>query len=224
MNEDVGKISHINSWEDIKKVFKNNLEEVPGVEAPFKEGAYGKLWKIKGKDLTLKLTTDLLEMETARDLLNKDTNAFLKIHKIIEIPKHESNGKSISPLQLRIQELCYPIKELEGHTKLKAALIDNLRGNFSLRGKLNSKKDVEDYFQSFQDLPKDDHEPTRTLLQSITQYPIVSKKLNEFVLKVADLLDRLSKDITDPDKADDIDFRDRNVMQDKKGTWKLVDF
>ena len=228
MKETVEKIAHIKSWEDIKKIFKNKVEEIPGIGKQAKSGSFGKLWKLKGKNLTLKLTTDIFEMETARDLLGKDSKAFLKIHKIIETPTQQVGGKNLPPLQLRVQELCYPIDELKKTHPLsleKSTLTDQIRGNFSeIRGNIKTATDADVFFDALKDIEDEEESYTAAKLQEIGNDPVKRRELAQFVVKLVNLLERVEADISGVDVADDLDIHTGNIMQDKKGTWKLVDF
>lgn len=101
--------SNIDSLEDIKDLFKDNkhildyLDEYEGFDNFLGSGAYGKVWKIKGKELTLKITRDELEIEASKKLAGKNTKGFLKIYSTVEIGN----------IQLKIQEMCYPTQHSE---------------------------------------------------------------------------------------------------------------
>jgi hypothetical protein len=102
----VSSIDHIKSWKDIKDHIisyageLDYLDQYEDLDGFLGSGAYGKVWKIKGKELTLKVTTNQDEAEIASRLEKKNTDGFLKIYKTINI-------NSDPPTQIRIQEMCY---------------------------------------------------------------------------------------------------------------------
>lgn len=223
INEDVLDISHIRTWEDIKKVFGKEIERYPGIESTFQSGNYGRLWKIKGEELSLKITTDPDEMKTAQRLEGKANSGFLDIYKIIKVQPHKHNGRQIPKIQLRIQEFCYPIKELQSASDfLGFEVIANvIRGNFDeiKKTKLNNISDVQEFYKGLDSI-RSSHQTIDLTLRSKQ----AQTKLAPIILKFIDLLTRIQKDLPGIDVADDLDIHDENIMQTKQGVWKLVDF
>jgi hypothetical protein len=222
-NEDVSDISHIRTWEDVKKVFGKEIEKYPGINKTFQSGNYGRLWKIKGQELSLKITTDPEEIKTAQRLKGKSNSGFLDIYEIVEVPAHKHSGRSIPKLQLRVQEFCYPIKELQSASDfLGFEVIANIiRGNFDeiKKTKFNNLSDVQEFYKGLEDI-RDSHETIELLLKNKQS----QTKLAPLILKFVDLLQRLQTDLPGIDVADDLDIHDENIMQSKQGVWKLVDF
>lgn len=99
------KFSQIRSIDDIKSFFKRNkkildyLEEYEQLDNFLGSGTKGKVWKIKGKELVLKITSDSDEIQVSKKLSGGRTEGFLKIFSTVEVGDY----------QLKIQELCYPV-------------------------------------------------------------------------------------------------------------------
>lgn len=222
-NEDVLDISHIRTWEDIKKVFGKEIEKYPGIESTFESGNYGRLWKIKGEELSLKITTDPDEMKIAQKLEGRANSGFLDIYKIIDVQPHKHNGKAVPKIQLRIQEVCYPIKELQYASDFFGfeVIANVIRGNFDeiKKTKFNNVSDVQDFYKGLESI-RSSHETIELILKSKQS----QTKLTPIILKFVDLLSRVQKDLPGIDVADDLDIHDENIMQTKQGVWKLVDF
>jgi hypothetical protein len=104
----VTSISHIKTWKDIKNHILSNageldyLEQYKGLDNFLGSGAYGKVWKIKGKDLTIKVTTNQDESRIAKKLAKINPEGFLKIYNYTDV-------NSDPPTQIRIQQMCYPL-------------------------------------------------------------------------------------------------------------------
>jgi len=102
----VTSISNIRTWKDIKEHIISHageldyLEQYEDLDNFLGNGEYGKVWKIKGKDLTIKVTTNQDEAKIASKLEKINADGFLKIYKTI-------NVNSNPPTQIRIQEMCY---------------------------------------------------------------------------------------------------------------------
>lgn len=97
-------LSLLRSYDDIKAFFKDNkqaldyLDEYQGLDNFLGSGEYGKVWKIKDKELTLKITKDPLEIEVSEKLAGKNTKGFIKIYSTVRVAN----------LLLKVQEMCYP--------------------------------------------------------------------------------------------------------------------
>jgi hypothetical protein len=102
----VSSIDHIKSWKDIKDHIisyageLDYLDQYEDLDGFLGSGAYGKVWKIKGKELTLKVTTNQDEAKISSKLEKINADGFLKIYKTININSDPST-------QIRIQEMCY---------------------------------------------------------------------------------------------------------------------
>ena len=227
LNETVDKISHIRTWEDIKNVFKDGLDKYPGITGNSKQGDYGRMWKIKGEPLALKITTDPVEMEVADEVFTKGSlKGFLTIYEVVNLDPHTHNGKKIPKLQLRIQELCYPIKELGRSAKnirYKNFLIDIVKGNYEGnfdQGTFTKTSDFDPFFRALATLKG-------TLAQDIGTKQDLQQALTPFLVQYVELLRRLASDIQQlpsVENLDEVDANNTNIMQDTKGTWKLIDF
>jgi hypothetical protein len=119
ISESVQSLTHLQTWEDLKNWVKENskilikLDQYSGIEGDPKKGAYGLVWKIKGQNLVLKVTTDQMEMEIAKKITGKNTQGFAKILFSEIITEKEHKGSKIPPVMVRIQELCYDDPELD---------------------------------------------------------------------------------------------------------------
>ncbi len=222
-NEDVSDISHIRNWEDIKKTFGQKLEKYPAVSKSFKAGEFGRLWKIRGQELSLKITTDEQEMQTAKQLEGSNNKGFLDIYEIVEVPAHKHSGRSIPKLQLRIQEFCYPIKELTAVSNLKEfdTAMDLLRGNFETIKDENFKsvKDLQKFYKALKEIEQENQ-----FVKNLANNQQIQAKLSPILLKFIDLLKRVHEDLPNVDLQEGLDIHDQNIMQSKQGVWKLVDF
>lgn len=189
--------SNISSLEDIKSFFKDNkqvldyLEEYEGLDNFLGSGEYGKVWKIKGKELTLKITSDPNEIDFAKKLVGKNLKTFLKIFKTVEI----------NNLQLRIQEMCYPVEKN----------ISSRYGTFFdliiQSGESNLDK-AKEYIISRKGFTQED-------------FKEIHNEAIEFILDVIEDAKKLG---LSNDEISELDIHGGNIMQTKSGELKLVDF
>lgn len=221
--EAVEDIRHITSWEDIKKIFGNKIQNYPGINKQFKKGFYGRLWKLKGTNLTLKITTNREEMETANLIKGKDTKGFLKIYEIVEVDSHKYNERTIPKLQLRIQELCYPIKDLQKASRYRefGVCTDIIRGNFEELKSLDTSNlvGIFDFYDTLEVLREES-----PYIESLLNNENLKKDLAPILFKFIELLRRVNQDLPGIDVAEDLDIHADNIMEDQKKIWKLVDF
>lgn len=189
---------NIVTYEDLRSFFKENrkvldyLEEYEGLDNLLGSGFGGKVWKIKGKELTLKVTNDEDEIKIAKKLVGKDLKAFLKIYSSIQI-----NGK----LQVRIQEMCYPIKYNQ-----VTGLIPRIH-TYMPDSKSKNAKEFMDELGRIRSISK-------------TQYPIFEK----YIKFLFDVLDDCKKLGISKDNFYELDIYEDNIMQTKDGRLRLVDF
>lgn len=240
IREDIEDIDHIQTWDDIKQIFGGNVIEYPGISSKHKSGLYGKVWKIKGKELALKITTDQREIETSKRLVGKINYGVINIYKIVEVPSHRNKDNYIPDLMLKIQEFCYPIKELD---KLRSnyifrMLFDDILVNFDKEYKriVTSNKFLEIIRKKTH--PNYVSTPTERFLASSSlsdKYALFSKKHAESIindtsiqqkiipifLNFIDLVNRIQQDGLD---IYNLDIHAGNIMQTKEKIWKLVDF
>lgn len=153
--------NNIDSLEDIKDLFKDNkhildyLEEYEGFDNFLGSGEYGKVWKIKGKELTLKITRDQSEILSSNRLSGRDTKAFLKIY----------STANIGNIQLKIQEMCYPTQnaELAAYVhgffmRPEEKTVDNFKKwveEYKVVVKVPSDSEIERYFRFTDNLLND---------------------------------------------------------------------
>lgn len=222
--EDVSSIASIQTWEDIKDWVKDHegfltkLTDYPGVTKGVKKGEYGKLWKLKNHDVTVKITTDQTEAAIARELKGQNAKAFLKIYEVVDIDKLSKNGKKIPPTQVRIQEFCYPIKEFDKHESKLTFIMDLLIGDDYGYEKFLTKFDIEDFYEFIGDTG---------LIRGERIYKDrqLWEELVPTVEKTVELLRQAVKDLTSiTGSMYDLDVHPGNIMQDKQGNWKFVDF
>ena len=182
ITENIYDIQHVSTWDDIKKLIRDNkkhleyLDQYEGLDHFLGSGQYGKVFKIKGKDLTIKVTTDSDEIVESR-LIKKAgrTNRFINIYEI----------QVINPrLAIKIQDLLYP---LSGKNIQHAEEIHDIQKNLNGIPNLN---DIPNYLRSFY---KD----------IIADYNKVGFRGLEF---------------------EELDLHEGNLLQDKAGNLKIVDF
>lgn len=107
INEVIEDIEHVKTWDDIKKLVRDNknqleyLDQYEGLDHFLGSGHYGKVFKIKGKDLTIKVTTDRDEIRESSILRRAGkTNNFINIYEIQVIKPN---------LAIKVQDLLYPL-------------------------------------------------------------------------------------------------------------------
>lgn len=180
--ENIYDIQHVSTWDDIKKLIRDNkkqleyLDQYEGLDHFLGSGQYGKVFKIKGKDLTIKVTTDSDEITESR-LIKKagKTNRFINIYEI----------QVINPrLAIKIQDLLYP---LSGKNIEYAKEIHDIQKN------LNGIPDLYDIPSHLKGFYKD----------LIEDYNKVGFRGLEFY---------------------ELDLHEGNLLQDKAGNLKIVDF
>ena len=189
--------SLLRTYDDIREFFKDNkdaleyLKEYEGLDNLLGSGEYGKVWKIKGKELTLKVTSDPDEIRVAKKLTGKNLKTFLKIYASIEVNK----------LQLRIQEMCYPVER-------------NISSRFGTffdlviqSGASNIDQAIE-FIKSKKDLTDDTFKDTQ-------------KEAVTFIFNVIEDAKKLG---LSEEEISELDVHGGNIMQTKQGDLKLVDF
>ena len=96
----------LTTWEDIKKFISSNkesleyLKQYEGLDHFLGSGQYGKVFKIKGEELALKVTTDTYELEISEKLKGYKLNTFIEVYHV----KKLESGHGI-----KVQELLYPL-------------------------------------------------------------------------------------------------------------------
>jgi len=189
--------SLLRTYDDIREFFKDNkdaleyLKEYEGLDNLLGSGEYGKVWKIKGKELTLKVTSDPDEIRVAKKLTGKNLKTFLKIYASIEVNK----------LQLRIQEMCYPVER-------------NISSRFGTffdlviqSGASNIDQAIE-FIKSKKDLTDD-------------TFKDIQKEAVTFIFNVIEDAKKLG---LSEEEISELDVHGGNIMQTKQGDLKLVDF
>lgn len=231
LHEGFEDIYHLETWEDVKNWIEEGLDEkalidlrgIKGFDRILGTGQEGRAYKIKGKDLVLKLTTDKKEIGYGNKLEGRtDLKAFLKIFKCINVKGRSRSGELI-PAQIRIQELCYDIDwsglvsigqyELLGWVQ---QYIDQIyEGYVEETGKTEIDYDFLEYFF---DVLKQDPDFTESDF---------SDQEKEILLKTLQFGHDLLVDVKNLfgfSNLHKIDIHDDNVMQDKQGNFKLIDF
>jgi hypothetical protein len=193
-------IHHIKTFKDVRKYIKDNKKMLKHFKQMDKYGGlagsgdYGKVWVVNNR-LVLKITTEPIEIEHANMLLGHPTKGFLRIYQSVETEK----------FQLRLQELCFPIKNRDLFLKLP-----------------NSAKEIiEDTVEDYSSFRKSAEE-------IFARHHIDVSKLDEKDYKdTFDFLSRLLSDYTKfnlPDDFEDLDLNSGNIMKRKDGTIVAVDF
>lgn len=231
LDEGFEDIYGLSTWKDVKDWIKEGLDEkalidLAGIEE-FDQilgtGQYGRAYKIKGKELVLKLTTDPTEMEYGKILEGKtDLKAFLKVYKSINVRGVGRQGDLI-PAQLRIQEMCFKVdwKVDNEYILLRAIqlyLDQILQGYEEDTGRNDVDLIFVDYFINTIEQDRG--------YRNAAQLMRTNSDKN-FMLKVLqfgkDLLEEVGM-LEGSTNLHDIDLHDDNVMQDKDGNLKMIDF
>jgi hypothetical protein len=230
--EGIEDIAEVKTWADLKKWIQDKgskLEKLTGTDdfdtingKKFMSGESGRVWKLKGLDLVLKLTTDPDEIRLAKKIQNQNLPTFLTIHKSIDVKGIGTDGEII-PAQIRIQELCDPV-DWSGLVSI---------GEYELLGFIQQY--IDQIYEGYQDEKgknEIDEEFMDFFLETIKQDPdyedrplgFIEKKL---ILKALQFGVQLLKDVqkaTGDTNLHDVDLHDNNVMQSKDGSWKMIDF
>jgi hypothetical protein len=196
----VTSISHIRTWKDIKNHILSNageldyLEQYEDLDNFLGSGAYGKVWKIKGKDLTIKVTTNQDESRIAKEIAKINPEGFLKIYNYTDV-------NSNPPTQIRIQQMCYP---LTVSTKEKNAI--------PMIQKLVNKNDYTDMNKLKNDLNQ----------VGLFGSPNISflEEMYEFFTRIKNDLSKMGEE----DEFFYLDVWKDNIMRDKSGKMILIDF
>lgn len=228
LDEGIEDIRHIKNWEDLKNWIIDNdetLENLTGYEGFDKvlgSGQWGRAWKIKGRDLVLKLSTDPKEMYFGVLLEGKNFPSFVKVYKCVHIKGRSAEGKEMTA-QLRIQEMCYPVDwssltsigqyELLGWIQ---SYIDQIYEGYKKETK-RTQIDVQ-FLEYFLDVLKQDPDYEETEY-SYSEKAIILKCLKFGV----QLLEDVEK-LRGYKNLHEIDLHDDNVMEDINGNFKMIDF
>ena len=100
----------ITTWEDIKKFISSNresleyLKQYQGLDHFLGSGQYGKVFKVKGEELALKVTTDTYELEISEKLKGHKLATFIEVYFV----KKLESGHGI-----KVQELLYPLNSTQ---------------------------------------------------------------------------------------------------------------
>lgn len=218
--EYIEDMQHIRTWDDIKKVFGGHVEEYPGVNKNPQSGQSGRVWKIKGKELALKITTEPEEIALTKKLVGKNNTGFINIYKAVEVPPHKHNGRKVPRLMLKVQEFCYPIPELKKHrfSSFLPYLMQHVMENYGTDIKDRDYRSMEDFKEMYNEFKNSEHLPLRTFSQKVE----AQKEFTPILINFIDMIKRVKSD------ADiefyELDVHGDNIMQTKEGDWKLVDF
>lgn len=227
IKENIDDIQHIKTWEDLKKWMKDSgtkLETLTGTDGfdtiggrLFKSGEGGRVWKLKGLDATLKLTTDPDEISLANKLQGQNLPTFIEIYKSLNIKGIGRDGEKV-PAQIRVQELCYPIEWTELYNITIDELFEFVQKFIDQALEGNTANIDTEFAKEF---IKAAGEATGYGKYKLTQAELqtVVKVLNFSIQLLSDV-----KKLTGETDLTDVDFHDGNLMQNTAGEWKMVDF
>jgi len=207
-------LKHIKTWDDIKEWIVSHageldyLEQYEGLDNFLGSGASGKVWKVKGRELTVKVTSDPDEIDISNILEGQTTKGFLKIYKCI-------NVNSNPPSQLKIQEMCYVPRLGEGirwfafvKTFVRVHKKPPYTSEYTVDGFTSY---YEKYFPEYPELIKELKEMDKKEIQKILDF-------------MYDVYQDTVKLGMEEEKYEFLDVHGFNVMENKKGEYKLVDF
>jgi hypothetical protein len=231
--EGIEDIAGIKTWADLKKWMQDSgtrleaFTETDGFESingnRFLSGESGRVWKLKGLNSILKLTTDPEEINFANLIQDKNLPSFVKIEKTINLKGIGKQGESI-PAQIRIQEICYPIDwsglNAIGEYELLEWIKEYLDQIYTEYVKETKKTDINFEFVEFFLKALEYNE----MYDADTEFTSSDKGL---ILKALQFGIRLLNDIqkvTGEKDLLELDLHDLNVMQDENGNWKMIDF
>lgn len=218
--------SKIKTWDDIKSLIKNNSEaleylgDFAGFDKFLGNGENGKVWKVKGKPVTIKVTKDVREIKIANRLLGKKLKSFVNVFMATDVMYGNRQ------VQLRVQEMCYPFDKSEW-VKFGEVLSD--LSDYLSEGSLNS---VDDFVKKMKSISE---EEIRDYLSSRDKKSAESEKVT-YLRKVElvrdgkfqrwfDFYVSLSKEVGKIGVTfDTLDLHDENIMEDKVGRLKMIDF
>lgn len=218
--------SKIKTWDDIKSLIKNNSEaleylgDFAGFDKFLGNGENGKVWKVKGKPVTIKVTKDVREIKIANRLLGKKLKSFVNVFMATDVMYGNRQ------VQLRVQEMCYPFDKGEW-VKFGEVLSD--LSDYLSEGSLNS---VDDFVKKMKSISE---EEIRDYLSSRDKKSAESEKAT-YLRKVElvrdgkfqrwfDFYISLSREVGKIGVTfDTLDLHDENIMEDKVGRLKMIDF
>lgn len=230
--EGIEDLHDVRTWSDLKKWMQDSgtkLEKLAGTDGfdtingyRFQSGENGRVWKLKDQDMVLKVTLDEKEIETAVKLESQYLPSFVTIYKSIIFEVISSQGEKV-PAQIRIQELCYPI-DWSGLINLEEAqllewiqkYLDQALASPEYNGKIDPEF-AEEFIRAAYEI--DEYEPNENQKLSSSEIQIVMKALQFGVQLTQDV-----QKLTGESDLHNVDLHDGNVMQNKNGEWKMIDF
>lgn len=227
IRESIDDIQHIRTWEDLKKWIKDSgtrLEILTGTDGfdniggrLFRSGESGRVWKLKGVNATLKLTTDPEEISLAKKIEGQNLPTFIDIYKSLDLKGIGKDGEKV-PAQIRVQELCYPVKWSELSNIGKDDLFEFVQ-KFIDQALQNSTVTINTEFAKEFIRAAGDATGYGKYQLSETELQTVVKLLNFSIQLLSDM-----KKLTGETDLTEVDFHDGNLMQNAAGEWKMVDF
>jgi hypothetical protein len=204
-------LKHIETWDDIKEWIISHageleyLKQYEGLDNFLGSGASGKVWKVKGRELTVKVTSDPDESAISNVLEGKDTKGFLKIHKCINV---DSNP----PSQLKIQEMCY-VPRLGKDIRWFAFVQTFIRVYEKHQSEYTVDGFISFYEKNYPEYPENIEE-----LKGLDKKEI--QRILDFMYDVYQDTVKLGIE----EEFQYLDVHGLNIMENKKGEYKLVDF
>lgn len=196
------------------------LGDFAGFDKFLGNGENGKVWKIKGKPLTLKITKDGREIKIANRLLGKKLKSFVNVYKATDV----MYGNKV--VQLRIQEMCYPFDKAEW-VKFGEVLSDlsdylsesslNSIDDFVKKMKSVSEEEIRDYLSS-KDKKSAENEKATYLRKVELARDGKFQRWFDFYLSLSKEANKVGVTF------DTLDLHDENIMEDERGKLKMIDF
>jgi hypothetical protein len=230
--EGIEDLHGVRTWSDLKKWMQDSgtkLEKLAGTDGfdtingrEFQSGEGGRVWKLKGQDAVLKVSLDPDEIEIAQMIEGQNLPSFVTIYKSINVKGVNKEGEKV-PAQIRIQELCYPI-DWSGLINLEEAqllewiqkYLDQALASPEYNGKIDPEF-AEEFIRAAYEI--DEYEPNENQNLSSSEIQIVMKALQFGTQLIQDV-----QKLTGEPDLHNVDLHDGNVMQNKDGQWKMIDF
>ena len=176
----VDALSRIRTWNDIKQLIIENkgsldyLSEYEGLDNFLGSGTYGKVFKIKGENLTIKVTTDTDEIDGSLLVYRKGPGRrFINVYSIQIITYN---------LAIKIQDYLYPL------TGKNIEAADQLNKLFDYGFELPKRNSNFEYMPYYEDLNINAQNFLKELYKDFEKFDLVGLDFGNLDVKKDNLL------------------------------------